>query len=175
MILINLFHLFVFNHRQIILIHYQILGSITFELFWDGLESICYHNGYESHIIKYKFNLNSFYILQFLFQFYCIWFREIWPIFLIVTYHHIEFITDLGSCFHGLPSLFVRKGSTVTYAVHFKGTHEGRTEGSLILKNNKDAEDSFQYRYRTNIFLFFSIFWSEIFYVRTIGITVRLH
>jgi hypothetical protein len=68
-------------------------------------------------------------------------------------------MTDLGSCFHGLPSLFVRKSSTVTYAVHFKGTHEGRTEGSLILKNNnKDAEDSFQYRYRTNLFLSFSFF-----------------
>ena len=51
---------------------------------------------------------------------------------------------DLGSCFHGLPSFSVRKGSTVTYGVQFKGMIEGRIEGSLILKNNKIGEDSFQ-------------------------------
>ena len=68
---------------------------------------------------------------------------------------HLKFyccgFTDLGSCFHGLPSLFVRKGSTVTYGVQFKGMIEGKTEGSLILKNNKAGEDSFQYRYLENI------------------------
>ena len=52
----------------------------------------------------------------------------------------------LGVGFYGLPSLTVPKGSTVTYAVQYKGAYAGKSEGVLVLKNAKAAGDSFQYR-----------------------------
>ena len=52
----------------------------------------------------------------------------------------------VGVGFYGLPSLSVPKGSTVMYAVQYKGAHAGKSEGVLVLKNAKAAGDSFQYR-----------------------------
>ena len=53
-----------------------------------------------------------------------------------------------GAGFSGVSSVSVPKGATVMYAVQFRGMQTGLSEGMLMLKNARAAEDSFEYSLR---------------------------
>ena len=51
-----------------------------------------------------------------------------------------------GHGFSGSSSVSVPKGTTVMYVVQFRGIQVGLSEGTLLLKNTRSVEDSFEYR-----------------------------